>query len=613
MRFFWPNILWLCLPIWLILPMIWIVMENRAAKQLSRFASPQLLTLLLRGGTPQQLAGRRRTRFIFGLLALLCTIIAVARPQLGVREETIPSEGLDIVFLLDVSNSMLTEDIVPSRLKKAKHIVRNFIDRLSGDRAGIVAFAGSAYPAVPLTTDYEFLKQTLDVLDESSVANQGTDLAKGLEVSHDLLMRGGVTEDDDAAHQQSESAGSRIIIIVSDGESHEGEEAKLAAKLKERGIRVFTIGVGSIKGGPIPLRDQSGYSRGFKKDSGGNIILTKLESANLEAIASKTDGKYYAASSNEGEVEEILSQLSSMERTQGGGRRVIVYDEIYQYPLAAGVLFLMIMLMLREARAAPSEDDDDTRKSSGSPGDKAVVAQIAIGLLLLGGLPGKSNVAMASSLNEYNSTKKGVEAYEDKDFASAIQHFGKAQASDPESATHHMNLGDAMLKSGSVDGAVSEFNSVMKSKNATEAGRGAYNLGKTYEEAKDFEKAMRSYQAGLDRLAVDPKSDSEVEQRIKRALEQAVQKKQQQQQQQQQQGQNQNPGQGKDDAKEQKDKQNPKYDIPKRKPEFKAERLTEGDAKRLMKQLQEQEKKSQQRVMRAKTGKPKDDKITKDW
>ncbi len=609
MRFFWPNILWLCLPIWLCLPLVWYGMEKKAEKQLAKFASPALLALILRGGDPKQLAGRRRTRFILGWLALLLTIFAVARPQLGVREEAIATEGLDLVFLLDVSNSMLTEDIVPSRLKKAKHLIRNFIDRLSGDRAGIVAFAGSAYPAVPLTTDYEFLKQTLDVLDEASVANQGTDLAKGLEVSHDLLMRGGLSEDDDSSHQQADSPGSRIIIIVSDGESHEGEEAKLADKLKERGIRVFSIGVGSIKGAPIPLRDQSGYSRGFKKDSSGNIVLTKLESANLEAIASKTGGKYYAASSNEGEVEEILGQLSSMERTQGGGRRVIVYDEVYQYPLALGVFLLLIMLFLREARARAIDDEDADENKT--PGVKAA-ALTKLGLILILGLSWNTG-AQASSLNEYNSTKKGVESYDDKDFASAIQLFGKAQASDPESATHHLNLGDAFLKSGSIDGAVAEFNSVLKSKSATEAGKGAFNLGKTYEEAKDFEKAIRSYQAGLERLSTDPKSDAEVEMRIKRALEQALQKKQQQQQQkqQQQQGQNQNPGQGKDDKKDENEKK--KYDIPKRKPEFKAEKLAENDAKRLMKQLQEQEKKSQQRVMRAKTGKPKDDKITKDW
>ncbi|MBI3542253.1 MAG: VWA domain-containing protein [Deltaproteobacteria bacterium] len=278
MRFFMPKFLWTLLPLWALLPVVWYVIEKKASNQLARFAASPLLKLILRGGDPADIAARRRTRFVFGLLAMLFAIIALARPQLGVREEAMPTEGLDMVVLLDVSNSMLTEDVVPSRLKKAKHVVRNFIDRLNGDRVGIVAFAGSAYPAVPLTTDYDFVKQTLDVLDESSVANQGTDLRKGLEVARDLLIRGGMNDDEDPAHQQSKGdESSRIIVIVSDGESHEGEEAKIAGSLREQGIRVFSIGVGSLKGGPIPLRDQSGYMRGYKKDSSGGMVLTKLE------------------------------------------------------------------------------------------------------------------------------------------------------------------------------------------------------------------------------------------------------------------------------------------------------------------------------------------------
>lgn len=356
---------------------------------------------------------------------------------------------------------------------------------------------------------------------------------------------------------------------------------------------MYAIGVGSMKGGPIPLRDQTGYMQGYKKDSSGSMVYSKLETANLESIASKTGGKYYSASTNEGEVEEILSQLNSLERTKGGGRRVVVYDEIYQYPLALGLLFLMLMLFLRDTRQA------------GAP---------LAALVLLAALLGSAHSAQAggaSSLGEYSSTKKGVDAYADKDFAGAVQEFGKAQAANPDSLTHHMNLGDALLKSGSVEGAVPEFEAVMKSKNASEAARGAYNLGKAFEEGKDYEHALRAYQEGLGLLAADPKSDPEVESRIKRALEQTAQKKQQQQQQ----GQSGDQGKGQQGNSQDKkeDQPNKKYDIPQKKQQFKGEKMNEGDANRILKQLQEEEKKSQQRVMRAKTGKPKDDKIEKDW
>lgn len=610
MRFLNPRMLWMLAPVIFILPMIWYFLEKKASEQFVRFASAALLAHMLRGGSFRQIEARRRTRFILGLLALALSIIALARPQLGVREETIQSEGLDMVFLLDVSNSMLAEDIVPSRLKKAKHIIRNFVDRLSGDRAGVVAFAGSAYPAVPLTTDYDFLRQTLEVLDENSVANQGTDLLRGLQVGMDLLIRGGLNDADDPSRQQEDAnAASRVVIVVSDGEAHEGEEAKLASKLKEAGIKVFTIGVGSLKGAPIPLRDQNGTMREYKKDMMGNMILTKLESANLEAIASNTGGKYYAASSNEGEVEEILSELSSLDRVKGGGRRVIVYDEIFQYPLALAVVLLLLMLALRQTKGAHIRRE----ASSG-----ASITAIWLAFFITAAC-GVSTNSYATSYTEYSSSKRGLDAYNEKDYAGAIQEFGKAQANNPDSFQQHMNLGDALLKSGSADGAASEFLAASKSKNPAEGARGAYNLGKAFEESKDFERAMRAYQTGLDRLSEDPRSDPEVELKIKRALEQAVQKKQQQQQQQQQQkNQDQNKdskGQGQNDQQnqDQKKEKDQKYEIGKRKPEFKAEKLNESDAKKILKQLQEQEQKSQQRVMRSKTGKPKDAKPEKDW
>ncbi|MBI3542254.1 MAG: tetratricopeptide repeat protein [Deltaproteobacteria bacterium] len=312
-----------------------------------------------------------------------------------------------------------------------------------------------------------------------------------------------------------------------------------------------------------------------------------------------------------------------MDRTQGAGRRVIVYDEIFQYPLGLAVVFMLVLLALRDTpKAAAAEESEPAEAEPGRPaakGAKLPEATLGLALVFLGwaALQPSEARAAARTLGEYSDTKKGVESYEDKDYAAAVQHFGKAQASNPESGKHHMNLGDALLKAGSVEGAVQEFTAASKDKDPIEGARGAFNLGKTFEEAKDFEKALRAYQQGLDRLAEDPKSDSEVEARIKRALEQAIQKKQQQQQQQQQQqGQGGGQGGGKDDKKEQQDKkekENQKYEISKKKPQFKDEKLSEGDAKRLLKQLQEQEKKSQQRVMRAKTGKPKDDKITKDW
>lgn len=572
MRFLAPQIL-NYIPLLLLGPIAWYFFERRAAEKLRLFASPQLLVTLIGGRTFE----RRRAKVALLFFASVFALLALARPQVGMHEEVVQSQGLDLAFLLDVSNSMLTEDTVPSRLKKAKHIIRNFVDRMSGDRVGVVAFAGSAYPAVPLTADYDFLRQTLEILDENSVSNQGTNLARALQVGADLLVRGGLND---------EVEGSRVLIVLSDGEAQEGDEAALAPKLKELGVRVFTIGVGGLKGAPIPLRDPSGYMRGYKKDQSGNIIATRLETKSLEAIASKTDGKFYVASANEGEVEEILSELSSMDRVSGAGRRVVVYDELFQYPLGIAVLLLLVMLLLADVKRV-------------KPLVAALVFLVA------------ANASAASNMNEYSNTRRGVEAYGEKDYAAAIQHFGKAQAANPDSAANHLNLGDALLKSGSAEGAAAEFGQVTKSKDGNEAARGAFNLGKAYESQKNPEMALRAYQEGLARLQSSPKPDSEVEQRLKRALEQAQQQKQQQQQKDDKQ-QNDKDGKPKDQKEDQK-KDQQKYEIPKQKPKFKHEKLSENDAKGVLKQMQEQEKKTQQRVMRGKTGKPKNDKNGKDW
>ncbi len=588
MRFFYPQAFWLFLGI-LILLFLGLLLEKHAHKKLRKFATQTLLSTLLKGDP----RGRRKLKLILACLALSFAVFALARPQLGTKEEIQPSEGLDIVFLLDVSNSMLAEDVAPNRLKKAKHIIKNFLERLSGDRAGIVAFAGSAYPAVPLTTDYEFIKQTLEILDEKAITNQGTMFAKAVQVGMELLEKGGLSETPADSHigLQQESS-SRVMIILGDGESHEGEEKKHHDKLKELGIRIYSIGLGSTKGGPIPMRDENSTLHGYKKDSSGNLIHTKLEKTDLETLASKTGGKFFYASSNEGEVEEIISSLKSLDRTEGAGKRVIVYEEFFQYPLIFGIALFLIMLGLREA--------------------KTVV--LFVGILFI-----PFSAQATNSVQEYQATKKGVKAYENKDYSEAIQNFGKAQALNPDATNQHLNLGDALLKGGLPEGAVSEFEHVTKSKDINESAKGSYNLGKAYAakqdqsssgasnmsspEASNMEMALRSLQAGLDRLKQDPqKADTEIYSRIKRALE-ATQQQKNQPSQQQKEGKNQD---------QDKQNQEPKqYRNPK--PKFKAEKISEDDAKRILKQLQEQEQKTQKRVLREKTNKPKDEKNLKDW
>lgn len=574
MRFLNPQAL-LFLIGWVGLIPLWFLLERFSAQRLSRFASLEILSRLTRGLS----LSRKRSRFFILLLVLLFSIFALTRPQIGSHEETLKSEGLDIVILLDVSNSMLAEDEVPSRLKKAKHWIRNFVDRLSGDRVGVVAFAGSSYPAVPLTTDYDFLKQTLEILDEKSISNQGTDIEAALAVGINLILRGGLNENEGSLPPEAIQSG-RVILVLSDGESHDAvKETRIRDLLKQNGIRLFGIGVGSLKGGPIPLRDEHGTLRGYKRDNNGNMVLTRVEPELLEGLANQSQGKYFSASANEGEIEEIFGELRSLDRREGAARTVIVYEELYQIPLAMAVLLLLILLFGKEA--------------------SAVTAAFLLVLL-------PWNAFCATSLDEYQNSKEGIKAYNEKDFASAVESFGKAQAASPESFKNNFNLGDALLKAKDAESAAREFEQVLKSKDAIEAGRAAYNLGKAFEVQKKHEEALQVYQEGLNRLSESKKMDPELRDRIKRALQETEEKKQQGDQGEKQDQKDQ-------DKKENQDQKNKKYNISRQKQQFKAERMNENDAKKIFKQLQEQEKKAQKHLMMQKTSKPRDSKNEKDW
>ncbi len=585
MRFFAPQMLALLI-FWAIVPFIVVFAMKISRKQIEKAFSQYMLEKLTVGLSKS----KQKIKFILIWIATFFFILALARPQLGVHEEAMPSQGLDIVFLLDVSNSMLTEDIVPSRLKKAKHIIRNFVEKFSGDRVGIVAFAGSSYPAVPLTTDYEYIKQNLEVIDQSIIKNQGTDFKKALETGLSMLDRGGLNE----ISQENESGQghSRVMIILSDGEDNEGEEQAVYPLLKKKGVTSYSIGIGSTKGGAIPFRDQNGQLQGYKKDRSNNMVLSKLETKVLEAAASQTGGKYYNASTNEGEVDEILSLVSGMDRVEGAGKRVMVYEEIFQIPLLVGVILFLISLFINPFKFKIKE---------------SVLGILAFILLIAN--------AQASTYQEYKESSDGVKAYKEGDYSEAIRKFGNAQAENPDQLKHHMNLGDAFYKSESYEAAAREFLQVLNSKDGNEAAKGAYNLGRSFEGAKNLDAAMQAYQTGLDRLRSESKPDKEVEERIKRALEQVQQQKQKQKQEQQDKDKNkdqdendQNKDQKEEDKKDQKEK---KFKNPK--PKFKAEKIEEEQAKKILKQLGEQEKKTQKKMMQNKNDKVKDEPIEKDW
>ncbi|HRK01388.1 MAG TPA: VWA domain-containing protein [Oligoflexia bacterium] len=587
-----PANLWLMLP-WLVCAFLWLMFEQRWKKRIEKFAAPEALRALIRDtrGQSQDLSRARLRQMVVRWLSGALVIVALARPQLGSRVETVKTQGLDVVFALDVSRSMLVEDVVPSRLKKAKHIIRSFLDRLGGDRVGVVVFAGSAYPAIPLTSDFDFIVKTLEGIDDRAVPNQGSDLALGLSQAMRLINNGGVNEKND--NNTGEASG-RLVVVLSDGEEHEGNESKTADRLAKDSIKVYSIGVGSERGGPIPIRDDNGSLRGYKKDESGNIVQSKLGKANLEAVAKKTGGQYYTASTNEGEIDDILSNVSP--GGSGSYRQVVVYRELFQYPIGMAVALLLIQMLAAVLRYS---------SKNLSP---------TLGMLLVAlSVFGAKNV-QASSLREYSETQKGVDSYSKKKYSDAIDRFTRAQAASPESDLQHLNLGGSLYQAGDLDGAIREFDALAKSRDANFAAKGAFNLGQTFEKKKDREKAMQAYQNGLNTLARAEKPDPETLLRLKQALESA-QQRQNQQSQEGNEGES-DPKKSENGESQDSEKKDSKGKVDEKsvgkKQKFKGERLSEMDAKQLLERLQDQEKKTQQRLMRGKSEKP-NNAVGKDW
>ncbi len=271
------------------------------------------------------------------LLALTCIIIALVNPKMGTKMETVKRQGIDIVFAVDISKSMLAEDVAPNRLEKTKQIVSQIINQLGNDRVGIVGYAGSAYPVLPMTTDYSIAKMYLQSMNTNMVSSQGTAFNDAIQLAVDFF---------------DVKDTSKLIILVSDGEDH-GDGVEDAVELaKEKGVRIITIGVGTEKGGPIPLRDDKGTIASYKKDQEGQTVITKLYPEVLKKIADNTKSKYIVGTTTKNVVEEIKKSLDKIEKSEFESQQIADFESQYQWFLALGFLLLLVDVFLLEKKTA---------------------------------------------------------------------------------------------------------------------------------------------------------------------------------------------------------------------------------------------------------------------
>lgn len=338
-RFGLPSALWLLLLVPAYALVVWVA-GRRRKRLLSTFAESHLIHRL----RASVRTGARRWKEALILVGLGLLAAAMARPQFGTRVETVTREGQDVMVVLDVSRSMTAEDLDPNRLSRAKIEVGRLIQRLQGDRIGLVAFAGDAFVQSPLTTDYGAAMMFLNAMDTDMIEVQGTDLAHALSVAIDAL--------------EETPAGNRIIVAVTDGEDHEGGLPSAMEQAAEAGVVIHTVGVGSPDGVPLPDFARDGSRRGFRRDDDGSVITTRLDETALQDMALRTGGRYYRLGTPGDGLAELVEMIG------GGGRelearQITQFDEQYQVFLGLALAVLVLESLISTRRSVPGAGQEE--------------------------------------------------------------------------------------------------------------------------------------------------------------------------------------------------------------------------------------------------------------
>ena len=440
---------------------LYIRAERRSALQLREFVSPRLLP---------QLAGnvdraRRAIRFGLVLLSLALAITALAKPRWGYIYQDVKRRGLDLLFAIDTSRSMLSNDVAPNRLERVKLAAQDLITELQGDRAGLIAFAGRAFLQAPLTIDYDAAVESINDLDTKTIPEGGTNISEAIALGVQTFGKSAM--------------GNRALIIFTDGEELSGDAVKEAKKAEEAGVKIFTVGVGTIQGSLIPLAQEGG----FVKDAKGQVHKSKLDEGRLREIAQATGGMYLHLESGPQTMrqlyEEGLSKLKAAEIDARLSRRPI---ERYEWPLGAAIALLIVSLFL-----------NDRKKTRSQPVRRAPVkreALITAALLLVA-------AAQAYAVS-------GIDLYNKGKYDEALAQFQKDLENNINPADvpkMHFDSGVAAYKLREYDRALEAFSQSLVDRSPALQEKSRYNLGRTLEERADLQKTNEQVLKDLENAA----------------------------------------------------------------------------------------------------------------
>lgn len=310
-----------------VLMVLFIIAQYLRRLAIRKLGEPGVLVRLI----PDASKSKVIFKFVVMIIAYVLIVIGIANPQTGSKLEQVKRKGIDLVVALDVSNSMRAQDIRPDRLTRAKQALFKLIDRLEGDRIGIIIFAGKAYTQLPVTTDYAAAKMFVSTISTDDIPSQGTAIGEAIKL--------GINSFDDQEQ-------SKAIIIITDGENHEDNAIESSQEAAEKGIRVYTIGMGLPDGSPIPMLNSYGQQTGFKKDREGNTVITKLNEIMLQQIAAAGNGTYVRANNTQAGLSKIFEKINALEEREIETRMFTDYDDQFQYFIGFGLLLLLLEFLI---------------------------------------------------------------------------------------------------------------------------------------------------------------------------------------------------------------------------------------------------------------------------
>ncbi len=531
-------------------------------KKLRKFGDPSLLKELM----PDVSLFRSEVKFWLAMGALALLIVMLARPQMGTKISHEKRNGIETIITLDISNSMLAEDVVPSRLDKSKMLVENMVDHFTNDKIGLIVFAGDAFVQLPITSDYVSAKMFMQSIDPSLIATQGTDIAQAI-----TMAMNSFTQDDKVG---------RAIIVITDGEDHEGGSLEAAQAAKKKGMRVFVLGVGDTKGAPIPSGDG-----GYMTDNAGQTVMSALNEDMCRQIAQAGGGAYIHVDNTNVAQNKLNDELTKLQKGDITSTIYSEYDEQFQ---AFGILALLLLII----EICVFESKNRLLKNVRLFKKREQVERMIVTLFML------MSWTIAYSQTDRQSIRQGNRLYHQQEFAKSEVEYRKAISNNPNNAQAIYNLGCALMAQQKDSAAVVQFQNAGKmEKGKFRKAKSFHNIGFICQRHQMYGEAIEAYKEAL------RNNPSDHETRYNLALCKRQQKNQPQQQQQKK-DQDKNSKDKQQQDKQQQDK-NQNQQPPK-------DQMSKENAEQLLNAAIQEEKATQQRMKKA-MQQPRSKKLQKNW